>query len=140
MSKPMADYDRWRPVIPQIKWLAIGVAVVLLSVWEMYYHAEFMKLPMLAGHGVKVLGAALFMTGGLLALFAVLQMYERQSAQRGRLLDEKTQGFSHTTLSVISNSWISPVTWLSSWWRSPIGATQPSVSRRQSMHWKPWPP
>jgi hypothetical protein len=92
MSDQQTRYDGWRPVIPQLKWITIGVVIVLLGVWEIYYHAGFMQLPMIVGHGVNVLGAGLLVTGGLLVLFAVLQMYERQSADRGRVLDEQTQG------------------------------------------------
>jgi hypothetical protein len=92
MSGRIPPDDRWRLVVPQLRWVTVGIVVVLLGVWELYYHAEFMNLPMAVGHGVNLLGAALFVTGGLLAIFAVLQMYERQTADAGRLLDEKTQG------------------------------------------------
>src|SRR6266542_140600 len=98
MSNQTIRYDRWRPVIPQLKWLIVGVVILLLGVWELFFHTLYMHLPMVAGHEVNVLGAALLLTGALLALFGVIQMYERQSADTGRLLDEKTQALlAHDT-------------------------------------------
>ena len=63
MSHPHPEYDGWRPIAPQIKWLIVGIVVLLLGAWELLFHLTLMGLPMITGHRLNALVAA-----GLVAL------------------------------------------------------------------------
>lgn len=89
MSERQPDYDPLRPIAPQMKWVIVGVAGLLLGAWEMVFHIAFMGLPMITGHRLNALIAAGLVTLVIVASFLLIQQYEQQLAAAVRELQRK---------------------------------------------------
>lgn len=89
------DPEGWpedlRPVAPGIKWWVVGIAAVLLGLWEVIFHAEFMRLPMVTGHRLNALVSILLVAGVTLAFFRLIQGYEQRLARAAAALREKNE-------------------------------------------------
>jgi len=85
--------DYLRPVAPLIKWWVVGIAALLLGLWEIVFHAWFMGLPMVSGHRLNALVSAVLVAGVTLAFFRLVQGYEQRLARAAAALREKNEAF-----------------------------------------------
>jgi hypothetical protein len=91
MLQQHSEYDPFRPVAPQMKWLIVGAAALLLGAWELTFHLWFMGLPMVAAHRFNALVAGLLVAGVVLASFTLIQQYEQQTAATVETLRQKNE-------------------------------------------------
>lgn len=89
--KDLAFYDPVRPIAPQAKWWIVGAVVILLTAWELVFHLFMMGLPMVLGHRLNALIAAVLVSGAVLGFFVIIQGYERQLAATAVALREKNE-------------------------------------------------
>ena len=89
MAHPHPDYDPYRPLAPQLKWIIVGIVALVLGAWQIAFHLWFMGLPMLTGHRLNALIAAVLVAGVLLAFFVLIQDYERQLSRCAERMGRK---------------------------------------------------
>jgi len=99
MTDLVTTTGRHSPVVQtgragRIKWWLVGIVAVLLGAWELAFHTWFMSVPMVTGHRLNGLIAALLVGGVLLAAFRLLQQYEEQLATAAEGLRQKNEALS----------------------------------------------
>src|SRR5262249_17386771 len=99
MTDLVTTTGRHSPVVQtgragRIKWWLVGIVAVLLGAWELAFHTWFMSVPMVTGHRLNALIAALLVGGVLLAAFRLLQQYEEQLATAAEELRQKNEALS----------------------------------------------
>jgi hypothetical protein len=91
MSDDLPFYDSLRPIAPQAKWWIVGAVALLLGAWELISHLTMMHLPMELGHRVDALVATALVTSVVLAVFVLIQKYERHLARAAVALRRKNE-------------------------------------------------
>jgi hypothetical protein len=84
-------YDPLRPIAPQAKWWIVGAVMLLLGAWELSFNRLMMHLPVATAHHVSAAVAALLVTGVTLAVFRLVQRYERHLAHAAVALRRKNE-------------------------------------------------
>jgi hypothetical protein len=72
----------------------VGIVAVLLGAWEIAFHAWFMSVPMITGHRLNALIAAILVGSVLLVAFRLIQQYEEQLAAAAEELRQKNEALS----------------------------------------------
>jgi hypothetical protein len=91
MTECLAAYDPIRPVAPRARWWIVVTVVTALGLWGLIFHWFFMGLPMVLGHRVNFLVAAVLVTGVILAFFVLIQGYEQELAAAAVALRERNE-------------------------------------------------
>jgi hypothetical protein len=91
MSDELPFYDPLRPIAPQAKWWIVGAVMLLLGAWELSFNRLMGHLPVATAHHVSAIVAALLVTGVTLAVFRLIQRYERQLARSAVALRRKNE-------------------------------------------------